>query len=270
MNKIHYLDKYLTDPTHDITINLIGCGGTGSRILSGLASINVALRALEKVGISVTVYDPERISETNIGRQLYSPSDIGLFKSDVIVSRINRFYGFDWRSVIEKYGMDYSKKYLFMANSKANITIMAVDTLKSRLNIDKLLRLKGEAPNEERKPIYIIDTGNSRYSGQVMLYTPFEIEQPDMSKESEIEAISFIESPFKQYPEMFKDIDNTSEPSCSMPEALIKQDLFVNILVADHAMNLLWGLLNNAFTISSGVFINSKLNSTRLIRLGNE
>ena len=46
MKKIHYTDRYLLNPYHPVTVFVIGAGGTGSQVATGLARISVALQAL--------------------------------------------------------------------------------------------------------------------------------------------------------------------------------------------------------------------------------
>ncbi|TCN55420.1 hypothetical protein [Flavobacterium circumlabens] len=43
---IHCTDNYLINPTNPINLNLIGAGGTGSRMLPELARMNHSLVAL--------------------------------------------------------------------------------------------------------------------------------------------------------------------------------------------------------------------------------
>ena len=57
MKRVHYIDNYLIDPQHPVTVNLIGAGGTGSQVLTCLARLDVTLRALGHPGLSVTLYD---------------------------------------------------------------------------------------------------------------------------------------------------------------------------------------------------------------------
>ena len=99
MKRVHYIDNYLIDPQHPVTVNLIGAGGTGSQVLTCLARLDVTLRALGHPGLSVTLYDPDIVSGTNIGRQLFSDSDIGLNKAKCLITRVNNFFGNDWRAV---------------------------------------------------------------------------------------------------------------------------------------------------------------------------
>lgn len=96
MKKIHYTDSYLLSPYHPVTVHVIGAGGTGSQVATNLARMDMALRALGHPGLHVTVFDPDTVSEANIGRQLFSASEIGLNKAVVLVTRINRFFGDTW------------------------------------------------------------------------------------------------------------------------------------------------------------------------------
>ena len=76
MKRVHYTDSYLMNPQHPVTVNIIGAGGTGSQVLTGMARLDVTLRALGHPGLFVTVYDPDIVTDANIGRQLFGPSDL--------------------------------------------------------------------------------------------------------------------------------------------------------------------------------------------------
>ena len=90
MKRVHYTDSYLMNPQHPVTVNIIGAGGTGSQVLTGMARLDVTLRALGHPGLFVTVYDPDIVTDANIGRQLFGPSDLGLNKSQCLVTRIKQ------------------------------------------------------------------------------------------------------------------------------------------------------------------------------------
>lgn len=91
MKKIHYTDSYLLKPYHPVTIHVAGAGGTGSQVIANLARMNVALQALGHPGLHVTVFDPDIITEANIGRQLFSEMELGQGKATAAVTRVNRF-----------------------------------------------------------------------------------------------------------------------------------------------------------------------------------
>src|SRR5580704_2115494 len=95
---VHFIDNYLINPTNPVSINLIGTGGTGSQMLSALARINQSLIALQHPGLCVKAFDDDKVSEANLGRQLFSQSEIGLNKAAVLVNRLNRFFGTNWKA----------------------------------------------------------------------------------------------------------------------------------------------------------------------------
>jgi len=72
MKRVHYIDNYLLNPQHPVTVNLIGAGGTGSQVLTCLARLDVTLRALGHPGLFVTLYDPDIVTDANIVR-LFRP-----------------------------------------------------------------------------------------------------------------------------------------------------------------------------------------------------
>lgn len=98
MKKIHYTDRYLLNPHHPVTVFVIGAGGTGSQVATNLARMSIALQALGHPGLHLTVFDPDTVTEANIGRQLFSESELGLNKAVALVTRINRFFGFSWEA----------------------------------------------------------------------------------------------------------------------------------------------------------------------------
>lgn len=50
--RYHYTDKYLLNPSHPVTVIMIGCGGTGCRVLTSLAMMDASLQALGASGAS--------------------------------------------------------------------------------------------------------------------------------------------------------------------------------------------------------------------------
>ncbi len=96
MKRVHYIDNYLLNPQHPVTVNLIGAGGTGSQVLTCLARLDVTLRALGHPGLFVTLYDPDIVTDANIGRQLFRQFRPGLNKAQCLITRVNNFFGNDW------------------------------------------------------------------------------------------------------------------------------------------------------------------------------
>jgi PRTRC genetic system ThiF family protein len=79
-----------------VRVDLAGCGGNGSQMLTGLARLHHALTALGHPGFSVNAWDPDEVSEANVARQLFSPADVGLNKATILVHRLNAWFGLRW------------------------------------------------------------------------------------------------------------------------------------------------------------------------------
>ncbi len=92
----HFLWSELWDPQHPIYMTVVGTGGTGSQMLTQLARIHCSLRALGHPGLMVVAWDPDTVNSANLGRQMFSPADVGRNKATVLIERINRFIGSEW------------------------------------------------------------------------------------------------------------------------------------------------------------------------------
>src|SRR5438093_13633233 len=85
-----------------VRVLVIGCGGSGSALASGLPSLHQAmLVAGHSGGLHVTIMDGDIISPANCIRQPFCSAEIGLSKSVVMVSRLNLFWGLNWTAVAE-------------------------------------------------------------------------------------------------------------------------------------------------------------------------
>jgi hypothetical protein len=59
-----------------------------------------------------------------------------------------------------------------------------------------------------------------------------------------------------EFPELILHAESDDTPSCSLAEALLKQDLFINSTLAHLGASLLWKLLREGFVCHRGVFLN--------------
>ncbi len=246
---VHYTDSYLLNPQHVITVCVIGAGGTGSQMLSNLARINQALLAFDHPGLHVYCFDDDKVSDANVGRQLFSPSDVGYYKSTVLISRLNRFFGTSWEAIADKYN-----------GTPANIIISCVDTAAARIEIDKMISLKGSEPHE--KCLYWLDLGNLQKTGQVILGTLKNIKQPK-SEEETTDKLKTVTQEFK----LSKIKEVNQGPSCSLAAALAKQDLFINSTLAQFGANLIWKLFREGMIRVRGCYVNLETLSVNAIKI---
>ena len=252
MKKIHYTDRYLLNPYHPVTVFVIGAGGTGSQVATGLARISVALQALGHPGLHVTVFDPDTVTEANIGRQLFSGSELGLNKAAALVTRINRFFGFSWEAKGQRYPLKASADREEPA--LANIIVTCTDNIRSRMNLWRFLKKHREhTSNNERSPIYWMDFGNARTTGQVLIGNiRGKILQPVSNEYLPVPRMNVITEEVRYSTIKEKD----SGPSCSLAEALQKQDLFINSILAQTGCNILWRMLREGRTFYRGAYLN--------------
>jgi PRTRC genetic system ThiF family protein len=243
--KAHFTAPELLNPLNPISVCLIGAGGTGSHVLTGLARMSHSLNALGHAGFRVSLWDDDIITEANMGRQLFAECEVGLSKAAALITRTNRFFGTSWKSVEKTFTADSQKR--------AAIYISCVDTAPARFAIAEALeQLKGGSSHSDM-PRYWMDFGNSKSTGQIILSSIGTIKQPESQKYVPVENLPFVT---KEYGEMLllSEMDNT--PSCSLAEALEKQDLFINGALAQLGCSLLWNLLRNGFTETKGIFLN--------------
>lgn len=253
MEAIHITDNYLINPTNPVTINLIGAGGTGSNMVMALAKMNHALIALGHPGLYVCLYDDDKISEANLGRQLFAETELGLFKSAALINRVNRFFGTSWKAIPSKFKANQLDE--FPNEGKANLFISCVDNVSARLGIaDILCGVRDAGRYERNKSLYWMDLGNSRQTGQAILSTVAPIEQPLSEKYRTVASLPKVTDEFRLLLE--KSDKNDDTPSCSVAEALTKQDLFINPALANLGASLLWQLLREGMLFNRGFFLN--------------
>lgn len=249
---VHFTANALINPTNPVTVNLIGAGGTGSQVLTALSRTNHALIALGHPGLHVTVWDADIVTEANLGRQLFAEAELGLSKAVALINRTNRFFGTDWKA----YPVHFDQATLgrLQINGSANLFVTCVDTVAARLEIaDILTKLAGESLRRDR-PYYWLDYGNSRHTGQVILATVGAIPQPKSDKYTPVDRLPFVT---EEYGDVLarSGVEDTT-PSCSLAEALEKQELFINPTLANMGSALLWSLFRTGMIENRGVFLN--------------
>lgn len=278
----------------ELTIVLVGCGGTGSQVLTGLGQIHASLRAmyeqngLQCRGLNVHVFDPDTVSPFNVGRQMFYETDIHQNKAECLVNRVNMAYGTTWKA----YPVDYLSDAAIRLRNTADIVITCVDTAAAR-------RKYHETTFEKtyQNDYYWLDCGNLATVGQVVLGQPGYDKELKWPRDKEFDPSKAtwlgqhrtqIRDPNHGYnglalekktsirlpcvTELFPDIldphfDETNEPSCSMVDALHKQSLFVNRMVSAYALDLLWELMREGSVSNQGCYFNLRTRTTQPIPL---
>jgi PRTRC genetic system ThiF family protein len=219
-----------------VKVIVVGCGGTGSAIASGLPHLHQAMLAFgHPGGLKVTLVDGDRISATNCVRQPFSESEIGLNKATVLANRVNMFYGLGW-DAIDAF-VDKKSAY------SADIVIGCVDSRKARQQI--------VSSDMCRQATYYLDLGNNADSGQFVLGQPV----PRYGKDDDPLRLPTVNELFPEIIDALLD-RNDLLPSCSAIEALEKQEPFVNQVLSFHALAMLARLFRRGFLNHHGGFVN--------------
>ena len=226
-----------------VNIALIGCGGNGSQMLTGLARLNHALCALGHPGLHVCAFDPDTVSEANMGRQLFGAFDVGSSKAHVLVNRINAFFGLEWQAHFGRWDT---------AKVQPDILICCVDSAKSR---HEIMRSYGET-----RAAYIMDMGNRAADGQVLFGEPDGYDSRVVVPPGSVR----LPDPYRVLPELV-DVQAIEDdtPSCGLAQALERQELFINQAVVTPALSILWEFFRHGRLTWHGAFVNLRTGSMR-------
>ena len=98
-----------------------------------------------------------------------------------------------------------------------------------------------------------MDFGNTQTAGQVVLGTvPKKIKQPVSRLYETVSSLKVITRMVKYTKVKEKD----SGPSCSLAEALERQDLFINSTLAQLGCNILWKMFRHGMIEHHGLYLN--------------
>ncbi len=236
--------RYQPNLRRALRVAVIGCGGTGSHVLAGLTHLHLAVQALGGVGLHVDAFDPDTVAPHNMARQRFFPADVGRGKAEVLISRINRAHGTHWRAYPTTFEESVQEGY--------DVVIGCVDSRAARAEIRRAVT-HGRA----RRTRFWLDIGNARfadgrYGGQVLLGEPANDRNWRSRRAGRLPICTEL------YPELADvRVSDDDQPSCSALESIRRQDLFVNSLLAQHALNILWRVVHDRRLDVTGVFLDA-------------
>jgi PRTRC genetic system ThiF family protein len=220
-------------PFQTVRLTLVGCGGTGSHIATGLAALALELRSKD-IACEICLVDHDVIEPKNVGRQLFAQQEVGRFKSLVLGHRLTQAYG-----VPVDYATFGIQDYNLSPHAGAlNVVIGAVDNPAARAVIAK-------AVDAAKGDLWWLNTGNENASGQVALGNTGDMAQ--MRNAIQLGMTQRIPAPHVLYPDCIaipKVKPGKRAASCAELTASGEQGLMVNRMVAAWALELL-----NAFLI---------------------
>jgi PRTRC genetic system ThiF family protein len=246
---MHTLNPELLRRT--VRVLVIGCGGSGSAIASGLPYLHQAmLVAGHPGGLDVTIMDGDIISPANCVRQPFCSAEIGLAKAVVMVSRLNLFWSLNWTSVAE----NLTEKTEI---TNFDIVIGCVDTRAAR----QLIQTK--VVGWRSRVAYWLDLGNSADSGQFVLGQPLNGRNR--------RSAGRLRTASELFPEIVDpSSDDDGAPSCSALDAIEHQETFVNQVLAYHGLALLARMFRYGRIEHHGALVNLRENRVQPIWINPE
>ncbi|MFL7013650.1 PRTRC system ThiF family protein [Enterovibrio norvegicus] len=214
-----------------LKVLVIGVGGTGSAIAKELVQLDTTLKALdERGGFDVTLADGSNVSEANIARQSFFPTQVGENKAEAMAWTANNLYGKEWHAMNTHF--DVSKNASVFRSFDIVITALDRPSVRYAISLSKANFLW-------------LDMGNDATSGQVVIG---EVS----TKEKTLPNIC----DFYDYSEL-SDADAEIK-SCSAEESISRQELGVNQFAARIGAQLLWNLIRHGELKSNGAFFDAK------------
>lgn len=250
----HLLPSSFRD--RQVNIDLVGVGGTGSRLLTRLAELHVYLRETGHPGLQVYAIDPKRITPASMGRTVFLPGEIGRHKVDILITRINAAYsayGLMWRGFPALY--DSNTWSTERDGRSPDIVVTCTDNLRSRVALRDGMWAGRAAP-----PRYWLDCGNDLGTGQVILGEPeWALDLANFGPDRRLPTV------FDVFPDMREraEREEPDPPSCSLATALDLQDLDINDHLAAWARTLLYRLFRYGGLDYHGVFVNLETGDAR-------
>lgn len=263
--------RALLGEVREMHLYLVGAGGTGSALADALARLLFHARQ-KGMDISLTIIDPDTISEVNLGRQRYCKAEVGYEKSLSLSLRLNAAFGLDIRAIPAPFQPEMVLKtghsaYHFNNSTTKKLLIGAVDNYKAR-------QLLAQTVATGHGNVWWLDAGNAYENGSV--YLGNAVERKYLSVDETFFVCNGLPSPALQDPALLQpDPPQPDEAtSCAQRTLREEQALMVNTFIAAILAHYCsqWVLqreisvLSTAFNLSPPVMTSRRLTLAALDR----
>jgi PRTRC genetic system ThiF family protein len=209
-----------------LLVIVVGAGGTGSALLGKLFQMNSTITKLDGSALDVVVFDDDKVTEANTGRQAFYAFDVGRNKAEVLVERFNQLGCTRWGYVPEKFSAD-NFEHLIRRDHSGVVIFGCVDNAAGRIQMHKAMK-------SLRHCIYI-DAGNSNRSGHVVVGVNATIGKTKVYYPTVYDL-------FKTQLDNWQPVEGDS---CSHEASIRKQDFGLNDAMALYSTQVLWQLIRH-------------------------
>jgi PRTRC genetic system ThiF family protein len=230
----------LVPALEQVSVILIGCGGTGSWLAPAIARLaRVADRKVE-----ITFVDPDHVEAGNICRQNFCDAEIGKNKATALAERYGQAWGLDITSSERR----FDAAELGRSWDRLSFLIGCVDNAAARKSIHKALSFntRHHVDPDRANLVWWLDSGNAELNGQVLLGCA---DKPDALLDSfpAPKTCIALPSPALQHPELLRakpeETNKAAGMTCAELMAANAQSLIVNQRIAAEAADYLARLL---------------------------
>jgi PRTRC genetic system ThiF family protein len=237
-----YARSILLPVIQDITIHMIGAGGTGSWLAPHLARITKLLQDVHHLNVRLTFWDPDTVEEKNIFRQNFCEAEVGCNKGETLARRFGLAWGIEIIAVPIPFSRDamyhnnLSSRY---GNSSMPLFVTCVDNNTPRQEVAKICsEMYG----------WWLDCGNIKTAGQVSIgreisvREPSPLQFPSMTTWTPLPSIQFPGILHEEVETRQEEVDY-SGMSCADIALVDEQGLSINHAIASTAATMLTKLL---------------------------
>jgi PRTRC genetic system ThiF family protein len=150
--------------TENVTLCLVGCGGTGSHIAQTIARMASHIKQNRLMNLRVLFMDGDTVEQKNVGRQLFCDAEVGMNKAQTLTTRFNRAFGLEIEALPAM--CDNSTIFNLRRGNSSLIMVGAVDNHEAR----RCLHSFAKYPQ-----VFWLDSGNHDASGQVVFGSAAEV-----------------------------------------------------------------------------------------------
>lgn len=220
---------FIVPQSPEITIALVGCGGTGSHLAQTLARLASHCRDTGGPALELVFVDGDTVEYKNVGRQLFASCDVGKNKAQVLAARFGAVFGLN---IVAFPHMLHTQTRIANPNGYG-ILIGAVDSADGR----RAIAYQIGSYNWKAW----IDCGNHEQSGQVVCGNTLSPE--GMRASLRLGMCSKLPAAPLLYPELLKDAPKRPRDDCAALVADNAQSLMVNQMMASIAGQYLYDLV---------------------------
>jgi PRTRC genetic system ThiF family protein len=224
----------------EATIVVVGCGGTGGFLAESICRLLIGRSA------QLCLVDPDRVEPHNLARQAFVKADLNRFKAEVLAWRLSRRFGREIGYAAQPYDREVHAQVFGKSRSRLDLLVGCVDNAAARralaATLDEPIGSYGYPFS--RSPLWYLDVGNGRNSGQILLGNVTRPEGLRGAFDRESGLCRALPAPSLQRPDLL-DAPSPPVPALDCAEAVAREEQggTINQIVAAIAASYLEKLL---------------------------